>query len=135
MPEGAAREEAHRRRWRPAAAAAAARQVQTTTCRSTSATTSDETETLDMDKVFAVYSHYGGAARRLPRIATARGSANIGIIIDGPSGSGEGRARSNGQDVGRPARLHQRVHARDAVPDDQRPAYARRVRHRRVARA
>jgi hypothetical protein len=46
---------------------------------------SDETETLGMDKVFAVYSSYG---RQLGGClgANGGGSANIGIIIDGPSG-------------------------------------------------
>jgi hypothetical protein len=46
---------------------------------------SDETETLSMDKVFAVYSSYG---RQLGGCLAANGggSANIGIIIDGPSG-------------------------------------------------
>ncbi len=46
---------------------------------------SDETETLGMDKVFAVYSSYG---RQLGGCLASNGggSANIGIIIDGPSG-------------------------------------------------
>ena len=46
---------------------------------------SDETETLGMDKVFAVYSTHG---RELGGClgANGGGSANIGIIIDGPSG-------------------------------------------------
>jgi hypothetical protein len=46
---------------------------------------SDETETLGMDKVYAVYSSYG---RQLGGClgANGGGSANIGIIIDGPSG-------------------------------------------------
>lgn len=46
---------------------------------------SDETETLSMDKVFAVYSGYG---RQLGGCLAKNGggSANIGIIIDGPSG-------------------------------------------------
>ncbi len=46
---------------------------------------SDETETLGMDKVFAVYSSYG---RQLGGCVGGNGggSANIGIIIDGPSG-------------------------------------------------
>ncbi len=46
---------------------------------------SDETETLGMDKVFAVYSGYG---RQLGGCLASNGggSANIGIIIDGPSG-------------------------------------------------
>jgi hypothetical protein len=46
---------------------------------------SDETETLGMDKVFAVYSSYG---RQLGGCLgqNGGGSANIGIIIDGPSG-------------------------------------------------
>jgi hypothetical protein len=46
---------------------------------------SDETETLGMDKVFAVYSSSG---RQLGGCLAQNGggSANIGIIIDGPSG-------------------------------------------------
>jgi hypothetical protein len=46
---------------------------------------SDETETLGMDKVYAVYSSYG---RQLGGCLAANGggSATIGIIIDGPSG-------------------------------------------------
>jgi len=46
---------------------------------------SDETETLGMDKVYAVYSSYG---RQLAGClgSNGGGSANIGIIIDGPSG-------------------------------------------------
>ena len=46
---------------------------------------SDETETLGMDKVFAVYSGYG---RQLGGClgASGGGAATIGIIIDGPSG-------------------------------------------------
>lgn len=46
---------------------------------------SDETETLSMDKVYAVYSGYG---RQLGGCLAKNGggSANIGIIIDGPSG-------------------------------------------------
>jgi hypothetical protein len=46
---------------------------------------SDETETLGMDKVYAVYSSYG---RQLGGCLASNGggSANIGIIIDGPSG-------------------------------------------------
>jgi hypothetical protein len=46
---------------------------------------SDETETLGMDKVFAVYSSYG---RQLGGClgSNGGGAANIGIIIDGPSG-------------------------------------------------
>jgi len=46
---------------------------------------SDETETLGMDKVYAVYSGYG---RQLGGCLASNGggAANIGIIIDGPSG-------------------------------------------------
>lgn len=46
---------------------------------------SDETETLDMGAVYGVYSRYGG---RLGGCLAASGehNANIGIIIDGPSG-------------------------------------------------
>jgi hypothetical protein len=44
---------------------------------------SDETETLGMDKVYAVYSHYGA---QLGGCVGGGGSANISIIIDGPSG-------------------------------------------------
>jgi hypothetical protein len=46
---------------------------------------SDETETLDMGAVYGVYSRYGG---RLGGCLHASGerNANIGIIIDGPSG-------------------------------------------------
>jgi hypothetical protein len=46
---------------------------------------SDETETLGMDKVYAVYSTHG---RQLGGclMSNGGGSANIGIIIDGPSG-------------------------------------------------
>ncbi|HEY5923124.1 MAG TPA: protein kinase [Kofleriaceae bacterium] len=46
---------------------------------------SDETETLGMDKVYAVYSGHG---RQLGGCLASNGggSANIGIIIDGPSG-------------------------------------------------
>lgn len=46
---------------------------------------SDETETLDMGTVYGVYSRYGG---RLGGCLAGGGerSANIGIIIDGPSG-------------------------------------------------
>jgi hypothetical protein len=46
---------------------------------------SDETETLGMDKVFAVYSHYGAQLGGCLQ-STGAGQANIGIIIDGPSG-------------------------------------------------
>jgi hypothetical protein len=46
---------------------------------------SDETETLGMDKVFAVYSHYGAQLGGCLQ-ANGGGQANIGIIIDGPSG-------------------------------------------------
>jgi hypothetical protein len=59
---------------------------------------SDETETLGMDKVYAVYSHYG--AQLGGCIASnGGGSANIGMIIDGPSGRVKG-VRVNGQDTG-----------------------------------
>jgi hypothetical protein len=46
---------------------------------------SDETETLGMDKVFAVYSHYGSQLGGCLQ-SNGGGQANIGIIIDGPSG-------------------------------------------------
>jgi hypothetical protein len=46
---------------------------------------SDETETLGMDKVYAVYSHYGAQLGGCLQSSGA-GQANIGIIIDGPSG-------------------------------------------------
>ena len=46
---------------------------------------SDETETLGMDKVYAVYSHYGAQLGGCLQQSGA-GQANIGIIIDGPSG-------------------------------------------------
>jgi hypothetical protein len=59
---------------------------------------SDETETLGMDKVYAVYSHYG--AQLGGCIASnGGGSANIGMIIDGPTGRVKG-VRVNGQDTG-----------------------------------
>lgn len=45
----------------------------------------DETETLGMDKVYAVYSHYGAQLGGCLR-STGTGQATIGIIIDGPSG-------------------------------------------------
>ncbi|NVB80450.1 MAG: protein kinase [Kofleriaceae bacterium] len=59
---------------------------------------SDETETLGMDKVFAVYSSYGG---QLGSCLGANGvrSANIGMIIDGPSGRVKG-VKVNGQSSG-----------------------------------
>jgi hypothetical protein len=59
---------------------------------------SDETETLGMDKVFAVYSHYGSQLGSCVA-SNGGGSANIGIIIDGPSGRVKG-VRVNGQDSG-----------------------------------
>jgi hypothetical protein len=59
---------------------------------------SDETETLGMDKVFAVYSHYGSQLGSCVA-SNGGGSANIGIIIDGPSGKVKG-VRVNGQDSG-----------------------------------
>jgi hypothetical protein len=46
---------------------------------------SDETETLGMDKVFAVYSHYGSQLGGCLQ-SNGGGQANLGIIIDGPSG-------------------------------------------------
>jgi serine/threonine protein kinase len=46
---------------------------------------SDETETLGMDKVYAVYSHYGSQLGGC-LASTGAGQANIGIIINGPSG-------------------------------------------------
>ncbi|MDB4957745.1 MAG: hypothetical protein JWO36_5314 [Myxococcales bacterium] len=46
---------------------------------------SDETETLDMGKVYAVYSHYGAQLGGCLQ-STGAGQANISIIIDGPSG-------------------------------------------------
>jgi hypothetical protein len=46
---------------------------------------SDETETLGMDKVYAVYSHYGAQLGSCLG-SNGAGQANIGIIIDGPSG-------------------------------------------------
>lgn len=59
---------------------------------------SDETETLGMDKVFAVYSSYGGQLGSCIA-SNGGGSATIGIIIDGPSGKVKG-VRVNGQDSG-----------------------------------
>ena len=46
---------------------------------------SDETETLGMDKVYAVYSSHGGQLGGCLQ-STGTSQANIGIIIDGPSG-------------------------------------------------
>jgi len=46
---------------------------------------SDETETLGMDKVYAVYSHYGAQLGGCLQ-STGTSQASIGIIIDGPSG-------------------------------------------------
>ena len=46
---------------------------------------SDETETLGMDKVFAVYSTHGAQLGGCLQ-STGASQANIGIIIDGPSG-------------------------------------------------
>jgi hypothetical protein len=59
---------------------------------------SDETETLGMDKVYAVYSGYG---RQLGGCLASNGggSANIGIIIDGPSGRVRW-VKVNGQQAG-----------------------------------
>ena len=60
---------------------------------------SDETETLGMDKVYAVYSHYGAQLGGCLQ-STGASSANIGIIIDGPSGRVK-FVKVNGTDVGR----------------------------------
>jgi hypothetical protein len=46
---------------------------------------SDETETLGMDKVYGVYSHYGAQLGGCLR-SSGTSQATIGIIIDGPSG-------------------------------------------------
>ncbi len=46
---------------------------------------SDETETLGMDKVYAVYSSHGAQLGGCLQ-STGTSQANIGIIIDGPSG-------------------------------------------------
>ncbi|HEY1811531.1 MAG TPA: hypothetical protein VGG74_04195 [Kofleriaceae bacterium] len=46
---------------------------------------SDETETLGMDKVYAVYSTHGAQLGGCLQ-STGASAANIGIIIDGPSG-------------------------------------------------
>ncbi|MGE5187100.1 MAG: hypothetical protein ACM31C_33855, partial [Acidobacteriota bacterium] len=46
---------------------------------------SDETETLGMDKVYAVYSHYGAQLGGCLQ-GNGAGNANIAISIDGPSG-------------------------------------------------
>jgi hypothetical protein len=59
---------------------------------------SDETETLGMDKVYAVYSSYGGPLASCLGSNGTR-SANIGIIIDGPSGRVKG-VRVNGSSSG-----------------------------------
>ncbi len=59
---------------------------------------SDETETLSMDKVYAVYSSYGGPLASCLGSNGTR-SANIGIIIDGPSGKVKG-VRVNGSSSG-----------------------------------
>jgi hypothetical protein len=59
---------------------------------------SDETETLGMDKVYAVYSSYGGQLGGC-LASTGTRSANIGIIIDGPSGKVKG-VKVNGQTSG-----------------------------------
>jgi hypothetical protein len=59
---------------------------------------SDETETLSMDKVYAVYSSYGGPLASCLGSNGTR-SANIGIIIDGPSGRVKG-VRVNGSSSG-----------------------------------
>ena len=45
----------------------------------------DGGETLDMGTVYNVYSHYGGQLGGCLQ-KTGEGQANIGIIIDGPSG-------------------------------------------------
>ncbi len=59
---------------------------------------SDETETLSMEKVYAVYSSYGG---QLGGCIASNGvrSANIMMIIDGPSGRVKG-VKVNGQTSG-----------------------------------
>ncbi len=59
---------------------------------------SDETETLSMEKVFAVYSSYGGQLGSCLGGNGAR-SADIGIIIDGPTGRVKG-VRVNGTSSG-----------------------------------
>jgi hypothetical protein len=59
---------------------------------------SDETETLGMDKVYAVYSSYGGPLASCLGSNGTR-SANIGIIIDGPSGKVKG-VKVNNQSSG-----------------------------------
>jgi hypothetical protein len=59
---------------------------------------SDETETLGMDKVYAVYSHYGAQLGGCLQ-STGTSQANIGIIIDGPSGRVK-FVRVNGQTSG-----------------------------------
>lgn len=56
------------------------------------------TETLGMDKVYAVYSHYGAQLGGCLQ-STGTGQANIGIIIDGPSGRVK-FVRVNGQTAG-----------------------------------
>lgn len=62
----------------------------------------DETETLSMSKVFAVYSKYGNQLGRCLQ-KTGTGQANIGIIIGGPTGKVTG-VKVNGQTSGA---LHQ----------------------------
>ena len=56
------------------------------------------TETLGMDKVYAVYSHYGAQLGGCLQ-STGTSQANIGIIIDGPSGRVK-FVRVNGQTSG-----------------------------------
>ncbi len=59
---------------------------------------SDETETLSMEKVYAVYSGYGGQLGGC-LASNGTGSANIMMIIDGPSGRVKG-VKVNGQTSG-----------------------------------
>jgi Protein tyrosine and serine/threonine kinase len=59
---------------------------------------SDETETLGMDKVFAVYSTHGAQLGGCLQ-STGASAANIGIIINGPSGKVQW-VKVNGQQSG-----------------------------------
>ncbi len=59
---------------------------------------SDETETLGMDKVYAVYSTHGAQLGGCLQ-STGSGQANIGIIINGPSGRVQW-VKVNGQQSG-----------------------------------
>jgi hypothetical protein len=59
---------------------------------------SDETETLGMDKVYAVYSTHGAQLGGCLQ-STGASAANIGIIIDGPSGRVKW-VKVNGQQTG-----------------------------------